>query len=149
MPNWCEGTLKVRGEKENLTRFILEGLKPINLLGGEKEPLEFNRYGEIESKETCWIEGTQRGFVNNLYISSYDIEEDELICLDAKFAWSIDVKGLQKACQKFKVDMRMFGFELGMEFNKEVEIIDGEITMDDEITFNDYRWECPCPNMGG
>lgn len=24
MPNWCEGSLKVRGTKENMTRFILE-----------------------------------------------------------------------------------------------------------------------------
>lgn len=28
MPNWCEGTLKVRGTKENVKRFVLEGLPP-------------------------------------------------------------------------------------------------------------------------
>ena len=25
MPNWCEGTLKIRGEKENILSFIKEG----------------------------------------------------------------------------------------------------------------------------
>ena len=27
MPNWCAGTLRVRGTKENLTKFVLEGLQ--------------------------------------------------------------------------------------------------------------------------
>lgn len=30
MPNWCAGTLRVRGTKDNLTKFVLEGLKRIN-----------------------------------------------------------------------------------------------------------------------
>lgn len=29
MPNWCAGTLRVRGTKENLTKFVLEGLQPV------------------------------------------------------------------------------------------------------------------------
>lgn len=37
MPNWCEGSLKVRGTKENMTRFILEGLRPVGFLGEKKQ----------------------------------------------------------------------------------------------------------------
>ena len=37
MPNWCEGSLKVRGTKGNMTKFILEGLHPVGFLG-EKHP---------------------------------------------------------------------------------------------------------------
>lgn len=33
MPNWCAGTLRVRGTKENLTKFVLEGLQPVNYIG--------------------------------------------------------------------------------------------------------------------
>lgn len=53
MPNWCEGNLKVRGTKENLTRFILEGLHPVGFLGEERERLSKNEYGDICSEETC------------------------------------------------------------------------------------------------
>ncbi|MEB9225419.1 hypothetical protein P4H99_30010, partial [Bacillus cereus] len=29
MPNWCEGTFKVRGTKEDVRKFLLEALIPI------------------------------------------------------------------------------------------------------------------------
>ena len=35
MANWCKGSLKVRGTKGNMTKFILEGLKPVGFLGME------------------------------------------------------------------------------------------------------------------
>lgn len=44
MPNWCEGTLKVRGTKENLTNFILNGLQPVGFLGEEKPKLNLNEH---------------------------------------------------------------------------------------------------------
>lgn len=149
MPNWCVGTLKVRGEKSNLERFVFEGLKPVGFLGDLKEPLNRDKWGDIHTKESCWIEGTRRGFVRGLELYLSEIEDDGIIALDAEFAWCIDVEGLQKACQKYNVDMRMYAFEQGMQFNQEVEIINGEITIDDEITFDDYKWECICPDLGG
>lgn len=33
MPNWCEGTLKVRGTIKDLKNFVLNGLIPVNPLG--------------------------------------------------------------------------------------------------------------------
>lgn len=33
MPNWCRGTLKVRGKKKNVIEFMLKGLKPVGVLG--------------------------------------------------------------------------------------------------------------------
>lgn len=56
MPNWCEGTLKVRGTKENIKRFVLEGLHPVDLFGDAKSELTVNEFGNINSNETCWIE---------------------------------------------------------------------------------------------
>lgn len=45
--------------------------------------------------------------------------------------------------------MRIHAFECGMCFNQIIEIIDGEITKDEEIKFDDYNWDCICPNVGG
>jgi hypothetical protein len=149
MPNWCKGTLKVRGEKSNLEKFVFEGLQPVGFFGEAKEPLKEDEWGNVYTKGTCWIEGTHRGFVEGLDLDLSDIEYGGVIHLDAKFAWGVDVEGLQKLCQKYNVDIRMYAFERGMHFNQEVEIINGEITMDNEITFDDYDWECPCPCLGG
>ena len=60
MPNWCVGTLRVRGTKENMTKFILEGLHPVGFLGEEHPKLSADEYGDIDSNETCWIENTRR-----------------------------------------------------------------------------------------
>lgn len=45
--------------------------------------------------------------------------------------------------------MHIFGFEMGMEFTQEVEIIDGEITIDKETTYDDYALEVPFEKLGG
>ena len=54
MPNWCAGDLRVRGTKENLIKFILDGLNPIKNICNELEPLKINENGEI-CGGTCHI----------------------------------------------------------------------------------------------
>ena len=129
MPNWCEGSLKVRGTKENMTRFILEGLRPVGFLGEEKAKLQLDEYGDINSNETCWIENTRRGFVKGVevYLSEYEDDETFVEVFDSKFAWGISADELLKTCEKYHVDMKIHGFEMGMEFNQDIEIVDGRI----------------------
>ena len=150
MPNWCIGTLRVRGTKENLTNFVLEGLSPVTSIGQELEPLKMDDYGCIEC-ERCWIKGTHRGFVvdSNVYFDVLKDEEETTIALDTEFAWGISAEELLNSCKKYGVDMRIYAFERGMQFNQIIEIIDGKITKDEEVKFDDYDWDCICPNIGG
>lgn len=150
MPNWCAGTLRVRGTKENLTKFVLEGLRPVTYIGQEIEPLKFDDCGCIECKR-CWIKGTHRGFVVDLYVYFDDLEDEEetTIALDTEFAWGISAEELLNCCKQYNVDMRIHAFERGMCFNQIIEIIDGKITKDEEVKFDDYNWDCICPNIGG
>lgn len=154
MPNWCEGTLKVRGKKNNLENFILNGLKPVNCLGEDQDSLKLNEYNDIHFEGTAWIEGTQRGFVKymDVYLSELEREEgepDPVICLDTKFAWFIDAEHLSEISKKYNVDFKILGFERGMEFNQDIEIIKGQIVKNVEIKFDDYEWECINPTLGG
>ena len=150
MPNWCEGTLKVRGKVKDLKRFVLEGLRPVGYMGEIKEPLALNEYGDVYSKETYHIENTYRGFVEGIDIYFSDMDrEKEIICLDTKFAWGIDAEQLREICIKYNVDMRIYAFERGMEFNQDIEIVDGVIKSDRKIEFKNYEWECVMPTMGG
>lgn len=152
MANWCEGILKVRGTKENLTKFILEGLHPVGFLGEEKPKLQLDKYGNVDSNKTCWIEGTSRGFVEGVAAYLSEIEEDDelfIVVFESKFAWKISAEELLKMCTKYHVDMRIHAFEKGMEFNQVIEIVDEEIIKDEKLHFENYEWECICPNMGG
>lgn len=147
MPNWCRGTLKVRGKKKNVIEFMLKGLKPV----GAWHSLSLNKFGDITSDETYWIENTYRGFVLGVdeFFSDYQDEDIVTVALDSKFAHDIDSEELLKTSKKYLVDMKIYGFEKGMQFNRNVEIINGEILKDEEINFDDYKWECICPNIGG
>lgn len=153
MPNWCMGTLKIRGKQKDVKRFVLEGLRPVDFFGNEKEPpLNLNKYNNVSSNYSCYIEGTCRGFVEDLDVYFDGNENAEnIICkaVEAKFAWGIDATEFVEISKKYGVDFRIHAFERGMEFNQDIEIIAGEIVKDEEIKFNDYTWECICPNIGG
>lgn len=150
MPNWCAGDLRVRGTKENLIKFLLDGLNPIKNICNELEPLKINENGEI-CGDTCHIKGTHRGFVKGLDIYVDDLEDKRksTIVLSVEFAWSIKPQDLLNVCREYEVDMKIHAFERGMQFNQIIEIIDGEITKEAEIRFKDYKWDCICPNIGG
>lgn len=151
MPNWCKGCLKVRGTKGNVAKFILEGLHPVGFLGEEHPKLSLNEYGSIHSNETCWIENTRRGFVKgvDVYLSDYEDDEIFVALFDSEFAWGISADELLKTCKKYHVDMKIHGFERGLEFNQVIEIVDEKILKDEELHFKDYKWDCIFPNIGG
>ena len=151
MPNWSEGCLKVRGKAANVKKFVLEGLKPVDFFGNDLPKLELSEIGEAETENVCWIEGTDKGFVENLYVDFSFVEDDETFTalLDAKFAWAADAEELLALCKKYSVDMKLYAFEKGMGFNQDILIVDGEIRRDCRVAFEDYNWECICPTVGG
>lgn len=151
MPNWSRGCLKVRGKAANVKKFVLEGLQPVDFFGNALPKLELSDLGEVDTDKDCWIEGTTRGFVENLYADFSFVEDDETFTatLDAKFAWAADAEELSALCKKYSVDMKLYAFEKGMGFNQDILIVDGEIRRDCRIEFEDYNWECICPTSGG
>lgn len=164
MPNWCKGNLKIRGEKENIIKFLKEGTSLLEGYFFPKEietEIELNECDEIIIKnidkhngiETLYIKGTRRNFIdpieNEIYIHNTD-EEEAVICLeDFKAAWGIDAEALRVISKRYDIDFKIYAFESGMEFNQDVEIIKGKIVKDEEIKFKDYVWECIEPNIGG
>lgn len=155
MPNWIEGTLKLRGESKDLKRFFETAILPCQCFMREPYKREDfikcdfgDGYNLVEIKEDAWIEGTRRGFVNDECFVAFG-DEYETVCIPIRQAWSFTVENWQSIAKKYNLDVRLYGFERGMQFCQEVEIIDGEITIDNEIQYDDWEWECPMPLMGG
>lgn len=46
MPNWCKGSLKVRGKISDLKEFVQQGLEPVSYIGDALEPLVFTTEDE-------------------------------------------------------------------------------------------------------
>lgn len=64
-------------------------------------------------------------------------------------AWALESEPYEGLSKKYGLDFRFYGYECGMEFNQETEVVDGETTIDREIQYDDYYWECPDPMLGG
>jgi hypothetical protein len=154
MPNWICGDLKVRGTKENIKKFLIEGL----ISTGSKIRPEIIRddtwkFSIRSNTDFFYIKDTRRSFIEkeeiHTYINDWEDDEERVIVLEYKSAWGIDVVGLVNLSKEFNIDFKILGFELGMEFNQDVEIIKGEVIKNEEITFDDYEWECIRPHIGG
>lgn len=148
---WCEGTLKIRGKKCNITKFILEELRPAKIYEEKCPKLSLDKYGDAYSRGLFKIKDTKGGFIQDVNVDSSNYEDDEIFIklFDAKFLHEIYAEELQKICIKYKIDMKIYGFESVTGFNQDVEIVEGTIIKDKKIKFDDYLWECSCPRMGG
>ena len=156
MPNWCKGSLKVRGKISDLKKFVQRGLEPVSYIGDALEPLVFTTEDETsffvrENKVSLWMKGTRRHFCEPDYIEvdAEDSETPTIMILPFKAAWTIDADALHSLCKRFDVDMKIQAFEMGMQFSQIIEIVNGEILKDQEVKYDDWDWDCPCPRMGG
>lgn len=161
MPNWCEGSIKVRGKYEDVVKFFKEGIHCYELKYGEtgisetinNENIRYysgNAYTTVEIKANAYIEGTERGFIDRQVIDIDKRENNSALALaNIRQAWDFNAKEYAEISKKYDIDIRLYGFERGMCFNREIEVIRGEITIDNNIKFADYDWECPMPMIGG
>lgn len=156
MPNWIEGTLKLRGKTEGLKKFFTEYLDPSQILGEVRTIDEFIKLDfddetqeyVVAIKDEPHIRNSRRAFLG----------EDDFVCwvgdwdtiaLEVKQAWNFDVEPFVAISKECGLDVRLYGFERGMEFCQEIEIIGGEVIFDNTIQYDDWYWECPMPRLGG
>lgn len=149
MPNWAEGTLKLRGRAEN----IVSALKEM-LLENRGVTLEEKYDGTLlifKTENDCFrINGARRAFVSGKDIEIWLDDDFMIIELEGfKQAWAAQADNYTDISSRFDVDIKIFAFELGMEFTQEIEISKGEIIKDACYEYNDYRWEVPFSNLGG
>lgn len=169
MPNWCEGKLKVRGKKEDIVKWLTECVsvwnpdvergKPLYdalVFKKDEDGVSYTYDEELDElhvnvKHDAHIAGTRRNFVekheNDFFFGAED--GNEIIVLPVKAAWALESEPYEELSKKYGLDFRFYGYECGMEFNQEMEVVNGATTIDREIEFKDYLWECPDPMLGG
>lgn len=157
MPNWCVGTLKIRGKFDDIVRFFKEGCEILcpGTVNMYLDDYELCIKGVNGTNSVLYLKGSHRHFIDLNYDSIYcelEVTDKNGRCYTScmlKAAWGIDAGTLLDACKQYGLDMKILGFERGMEFNQNIEIVDGKIVRDEEIKYDDYFWECPCPDLGG
>lgn len=153
MPNWAEGTLKLRGRRENVASALKE-----MLLGNKGATLEDENDGTLLTFKTendyFYINGTRRAFISGKDIEIWLDEDDEDFVIieleNFKQAWAALADNYTEISSKFDVDIKIFTFEMGMEFTQEIEISKGEIIKNIvNENFTDYSWDVPFSRLGG
>lgn len=152
MPNWARGTLRIKGKLDDIKRFVCEELVCVNSAGEEQAAPEWEEsYSFYELKvysNFLWLRNSRRHFIEPEDGMLID-KNSGVLCMQFKAAWCIEAKALLEHAKKHNLDMRIYAFEQGVQFNQEIEIINGEITKDRVIKFDDYQWDCICPYEGG
>lgn len=148
MPNWAEGSLKLRGKSENIASALKE------MLLNDTVTLEDKWDGALlifnNTVPYFYIDGTRRAFIDKKQIDVWFEEEFCTVELDDfKQAWSAIPENYQEISSKFDVDIKIFTFEKGMEFTQEIEISKGKIIKNVCNEYDDYQWEVPFSDLGG
>ena len=160
MPNWIEGTMKLRGKREDIRRFFNEGLDASSWFDRE-EKFEDQVMDDSSDNELCFnfknephIKGTRRAFITDDH--AYMSDDEGVVCVNVKQAWAFDAgrdsEDLDKwkaISDQFNLDIKLFGIECGMQYIQEVIIIRNHRPIVNEKQYEDWDWECPFPNMGG
>lgn len=172
MPNWCSGSLKLRGQYENKVKFLSEGLNEYSCEWNdeERQPVEIvvpkdkwirriEEYGEagarefvmdIEPGEWVYVEGTKRAFITSDYICI--AENDNVVAVGISQAWDFRADNWIDISKKYDLDIKLWGVDNGWGFMHEIEIVKGEVVSDISKhwdNYNDFLWECPLPWLGG
>ncbi|WP_241951467.1 hypothetical protein [Pasteurella multocida] len=147
MPNWCEGNLKIRGKIEDVKKFLDEQIYEKGEVILEKDEIKLNGVdGHLKDTYRCFISAGKDGFHDEFYVSS---DGNIIVIIPVQHAWGPKLDSFKRLSEKYGVDFRFYGYERGLEFNCEFEIIKGNITLSREIEFEDYDRECPDPRKGG
>lgn len=159
MPNWIEGTMKLRGKREDIKRFFREGLDASQWVKPEKleEQVTDNSgdgWLEFLFKHEPHIKDTRRAFITDDY--AYMEKDEGVVCVNVKQAWAFytggeskDLENWKAISEKYNVDIKLFGIESGMQFTQEIVIVRGRKPIVNEKQYEDWDWDCPFPGMGG
>ena len=146
MPNWCEGTLKIRGTAKQVLAFVKTAFEAGEYMIDDNNDL----YLFVSLKDNAWLKGSKWAFCSG-YIEIETASEDEkgVAAINFMQAWNIRTEDLLRLAKETGVDLKIYAFEQGVQFNRDIEIVDGEVIKDDVIKFDNYLWDCICPLIGG
>lgn len=174
MPNWCAGNIRFRGKKEDIVKLLENEVEycmtgenfddvvthPVTV-GTDNWELTIYPPKDVNLDKSGWyhIKGTRRAFLDSesdcvystcFYEPEPDDAEPWLLIIDGfKQAWGVFAEEFKEMSAKYNVDIRIFAWEQGMQFEREIKIQKGEILLNKTVKYDDWDWDCPLPWIGG
>lgn len=157
MPNWIEGSLRIRAHYENMLAFFEKGIDSSNLHLYIDEHDESFEVACLNDNEYVYIQDTERAFLIGMFdivVNKKDADPggNVYVALKVQQAYCFNVHEWRRISMRFGLDIRLAGYECGVGVKEEIEIVHGKI-LNDSIrsykTYNDWLWEAEMPFMGG
>ena len=169
MPNWAEGNIRFRGKRENLIRFFTHELVSIYPRGD-------GSYGErpVKLEQTCdgwrmrvirdrdtdgslYFRGSNRQFVDSEDFESEfefsegtNINKDQIIILSGyRAAWNVDKNYWKVKAEEYKIDIRTFVWEQGLEWSSVNTWYRTGKTEEEVRSYSEWLWDASMPYYGG
>ena len=159
MPNWIEGTFKLRGKREDIRNFLKNEIAASELYGVESDINDQvidnsgDDYLDFTFKNEPWIKDTRRAFITSEY---FWMEEDYGVAVfSIKQAWSFncndrDLDRWKEIARDYDIDIKLYGIECGVQFCHEIIITEkGSRVVENVIQYENWDWDCPFSHMGG
>ena len=174
MPNWCSGNIRFRGKMDDILKLLRERVRYCYYDGETRnnvtKPVNVE-YDEWEVKISApniahgswsYIAGTHRNFLNlyegsdftssSVHDAKDENDKDIVVFDNFSAAWSIEPEPYMEMSKKYNVDIKIFGWERGIGFDQEIEIVDGNLVKNHCSVFKNYAdwmWNTALPYMGG
>lgn len=139
MSNWCEGTLRVRGEKKNIKQFLLESFLCKN---GEVQPLIIENENGLtiqdppESYRYFKVKGSKRNIVESNKIE-WNYNESVLVIENFMGKSYIETDVLIELSKEYQVDLEVYASENdGGGFIVDFEVHKGTVIKEEWIKFD-------------
>ena len=143
MPNWCEGSLKLRGKKENIIHFL-------NDLEPGKDP---SKWSYIPDSDRAFIVPDPDYVSETIEMLNTSVPIDPaVITLHLCQAWGIDTDDFVNISRRYDLDIKIDTVERGVMSSEHHEIINGQVTKSEVKNYkssNDFEWNVPFSYLGG
>lgn len=157
MPNWIEGSLRIRAPYENMLAFFEKGIDSSSLHLYIDENNESFEVAYLNDNGYVYIQDTQRAFLYDIFdieVNRKDADKSGNVyaALQVRQAYCFNTQEWRRISKRFGIDIRLTGYECGMCVKEEIEIVHGHILCDSVRsyeTYNDWLWEAEMPFMGG
>lgn len=169
MPNWAEGNIRFRGKRENLIRFFSNEL--VSLIRNSdftirEAPVKLQSAADGWSMKIIRNEGTEGNLYfrgsNRQFVDMEEFEcdfefskgqntvEDQIVIFTGyRAAWNVDYSYFQEKAMRYRIDIRTFVWEQGMEWSS-VNTWYRNGTKDEEArSYSDWLWDASMPYYGG
>ena len=167
--HWAEGNIRFRGKRDNLIRFFSHELVTIReqdngcisevpvTLEPTADGYSMKIIRNADTKGALYFRGSNRQFVDMEdfecrfeFSEGKNCNKDQIVIFTGyRAAWNVDYNYLKVKAEEYKIDIRIFVWEEGIEWSSVVTWYKNGQIEEQTRKYADWLWDASMPYYGG